>query len=286
MKVAVARKTKIGRKVKGTPKVWTVRQRISEDDSEEVKNRKTLLNRVLLDRHPYFFIYRYKEDKKAYNTYYEQKQVLCKTKYNLSIEQLEACTNRTEEMDNWLDNYYRFCPVIISNSPMNMLCRYLEKVEADILQTIKNTEFDWAMYLARDYDPDEWLVADIIGEYESFKTESKAILAGDDKPDYIATLGLLKRRLGAICSNPRIVTNILVQYLYGDKPSASKDWLWDAYGKYIIQSAEEHNPYPLLCPVEDENGDLEYLGRRYTMKQIGSTQDIDGWVNWLEVIEQ
>ena len=59
-------KAKIGREVKGIPNIWVEKQKINKDDSEEVKKHKKFLNSILLDKHPYFFIYLYKE---TYNKY-------------------------------------------------------------------------------------------------------------------------------------------------------------------------------------------------------------------------
>ena len=50
-------KAKIGKEVKGIPNIWIERQKINKDDNDKVKKEKEFLNSILLDRHPYFFIY-------------------------------------------------------------------------------------------------------------------------------------------------------------------------------------------------------------------------------------
>src|SRR5690606_21763285 len=59
-------KAKIGREVKGIPKAWVEFNKIDEHDSIEVRKKKELLNNTLLDKHPYFFVYLYKDTKRKY----------------------------------------------------------------------------------------------------------------------------------------------------------------------------------------------------------------------------
>ena len=103
-------KTKIGRAVKGIPKIWTRFRHVGDEDPDDIKAGKKFYNSILLDRYPYFFIYRYPECRKEYNSYKDKVEISCKQKFGLTLEQLELIENKTEEQKALLENYYRYMP--------------------------------------------------------------------------------------------------------------------------------------------------------------------------------
>lgn len=268
-------KTKIGQKVKGIPKVWTTFQHIEDEDSEDTKSFKHLMNSILIDKHPYFFRYRYPDDNKAFMAYHKEKSSACQTKFGVTIEQLEKLPNKSDIQQKWVDDYYKYCPLIISDSPMNLLCRYIEGVNADICKRVKETPFDWHVYENQSVQMED-------GEYEAIikcytrhlrEAQSRMGMGSLSEVDaYQRDVALLKEKMYFVNSNPRVIANALLKYVYEDRPTASKKMVWDMYGKYFVDAAASNSDQPMMFPMECEDGEIEYLGSRYTMRRLDAIE--------------
>ena len=112
-------KAKIGREVKGIPKLWVYKQKINKDengislDSEIVVKEKNLHNSILLNKYPYFFKYLYKNVKKFYNKYCETNEITCHQKYKMSFKKLKELDRLSIEQKQFIDNFYKYMPLTI-----------------------------------------------------------------------------------------------------------------------------------------------------------------------------
>ena len=69
-------------------------------------------------------------------------------------------------------------------------------------------------------------------------------------------------------NNIDILTNIYVDYFYKILPKSNKDILWKYFGKNIVKNILENSKDPIMFPLKDENGEIEYLGQTYSLKEI------------------
>lgn len=144
-------KTKLGREVKGIPKLW-VEYRKTDDKTAE-KNSYTpediekirFYNSILLDKYPYFFRYRYPDCKKKYDKYVDSNETACKQRFGISLKSLIDLSQKTPEQMTFLDNYYKYMPVTMSDSSMNLLCKYIEGINFEISKKIKEESSDKAV---------------------------------------------------------------------------------------------------------------------------------------------
>lgn len=282
-------KAKIGQEVKGIPKVWINRNKIKKNKKGKVidkhVNRKTLYNNTLLDKYPYFFRYVYKDTNKEYKKYLDEYNVICKQKYKMSFHDLENLERKTKEQKEFINNFYEFCPVLISDSPMNLLCKYIESINFGISQKTKvDAElFDYEIYKRSEFEYMDYYeeVKSIIKEFIS---EQRSIIiansiddeyenSDDNNEVYLDTTSEdLYDRLNKINCNPYIIVNCLVDYFYKEKPKSNKDLLWTTYGKYIYKNIIDNTGnttalFPMPCG-DDEKGDLQYLGYNYKLQEV------------------
>ena len=82
----------------------------------------------------------------------------------------------------------------------------------------------------------------------------------------------LENKINMVCSDSYLVTNVLLDYFYVNKPSSNKDILWGAYGKYIYQNVKEKCSGTVLFPFPNKNGGIKYLETNYSVKEI----DVNG----------
>lgn len=261
-------KAKIGQEVKGIPKVWITRNALRKNDKKVV--RKTLYNNTLLDKYPYFFKYVYKDTNKEYKKYLDEYNIICKQKYRMDFDALEALAEKTAEQETFISNFYEFCPVVISDSPMNLLCRYIENIKWNIPQKTKadNSAFDYTIYKrnAFEYLP---YYNDVKAITVQFLKEQRNTILTDNTYEDSDTLF---ERLRNINSNPYIIVNCLIDYFYYEKPSSNKDVLWTTYGKYIYKNIIENTGnstalFPMPCSDTDSY-DIEYLGYHYKLQEV------------------
>lgn len=283
-------KAKIGRAVKGIPDIWINRNKIEKDNDGNIIDpnyeEKLFYNELLLNRYPYFFRYVYKDTNKEYKKYLDEYNVTCKQKFKMSLNELESLQRKTEEQKKFIESFYEFCPVVISNSSMNMLCKYIESINFNVSQhtKIKTEEDVYKLYKSSaSYNKKEYVA--IVDEYQKFINNKRFEVvnndgSGNDENEYDENLEMglkndsddLYFKLSRINSNPYVVLNCLVDYLYNEKKNSNKDILWITYGKYIYNNVlRNSNVTTVMFPFptkENEKADIEYLGYKYTLHEV------------------
>lgn len=282
-------KAKIGQEVKGIPKVWINRNKIKKNKKGEVidkhARRKILYNNTLLDKYPYFFRYIYKDTNRNYKKYLDEYNVICKQKYKMNFHELESLEKKTLEQKKFISNFYEFCPVLISDSPMNLLCRHIESINFDIAQKIKTDDklFDFTIYKRHIFEYDK-CYSDVKLAVEKFIAEQRNVIIANNTDDNCEDIdennGIpletasenLYERLDKVNKNPYIIVNCLVDYFYKEKPKSNKDLLWTTYGKYIYKNIIENTGnttalFPISCD-DMKKYDLQYLGYNYKLQEV------------------
>lgn len=275
-------KAKIGREVKGIPKIWTNRKRIYDDDSDEVKLEKELHNKLLINKHPYFFRYLYKDTNSIYKKYISEQNLSCRQKFKLPLNKLISQQRKTQDQRNFIDNYYKYMPVIDSDCLMNTLCRYIESIDFDIKQKIQLNESE---------DIYKDLMSNLnVKNISTYKKVSKAYKDFNREiqdmgnmqmncSSYVnkmnddinnTTQGIyekLKIKMNEICPNIYELVDYLIEILYVDTPGSNKDILWNVYGEYIFNNLK-NTVSTILLPVQDKNGTIKYMGKNYGAKEV------------------
>lgn len=275
-------KAKIGQEVKGIPKVWITRNKVKKDRHGNIIDRKlsqkNLYNNTVLDKYPYFFRYIYKDTDREYKKYLDEYNILCRQKYRMTFRDLEAQKEKTPEQERFIADFYEFCPVVISDSPMNLLCRYIENIDFHILQKTKSDagSFDCEIYKRKDLDYMDYYeeVTSAIRKFLSEHQSRMVINTTEDGNDTLSDNAAedLYKRLAGICSNPYIIVNCLIDYFYREKPKSNKDFLWQTYGKFIYKnitanSGQSTALFPMPCG-DKEDCDLQYLGFHYKLREV------------------
>lgn len=276
-------KAKIGRKVKSTPKTWQNFNYIDyKNDSKEEIEKKELLNKLLLDKHPYFFIYLYKNTRQKYRKYYQQQNITCKQLFGTSIDELQKKKKKTTKEHEFLNKFKDNSPVIESDCVMNELCRYIESVDFGIRNIIKQESNSEIYKLLMNGDLSNFnsnLYKKIVKEYETYKNKISSIISinyYDEKRDEFdqvisntveSEYQILENNLLKVCSDIYELVDYLIYMFYVDKPSYNKEILWKIFGKYIYKNVKKHiNSYKI--PVPSSNGEIEYLNKKYTLKEV------------------
>jgi hypothetical protein len=242
-----------------------------------------MYNNILLNKYPYFFKYLYKDAKKKYNKYCEENEMTCHQKFKMSFKQLQDKNRLTTEEQEFIDNFYKYCPLTVSNSPMNLLCKYIEGINFEISKKIKD-EYDCEtiseLYKNKQHPYTDNIYNNVIQVLKEHISGIKfdKLLPEDENDDlkydddevkeYKVDNDILEQKLNEVCSDVYTVINCLVDYFYTIKPSANKNILWGTYGKYIFNNVKDNTLVLPKFPFPSNKGDIKYLNKTYELKEI------------------
>lgn len=262
-------KTKIGRSVKEIPDVW-----IKGDPDNAA------MNHITINKHPYFFRYRYKDSKNTWNKYVDENNMTSFILFRRPLEETLAVENPTDTEKLFISNFYKYQPLICSDSVMNRICRRMEKTRSSVLCRCKeDMDFDYSIYKDKEHpytkeqydraarEISAFISAKRYAKQMKYATLDDSIYNDDIRASYRVDIDILRDRLYAACGDMITATNCAVDYYYSDKRSAGKDVLWDAVGNIMCENLMRNLEKPITFPVRDDCGDIVYLGRRYSVKE-------------------
>ena len=255
---------------KKVPKEWYDYGTVKNiEDKEE---REFYLN-LLADKKPYFFIYNYKYLKKQFNTYkkdYESNGIL---DYGIKFEELIAKSNKTEEEQDFINNYYLYSPISFENSTMNKICRRLEEELDNLIKPIKESKFDINILITdkKATTNARNKIKEIYEEYKKFTyTITKGKKDEESQKEYLNTReifkALYKDKLESVAKGDyEVITNTLIDICYNK--TLSKQFVWNSCGKYIVAKLLKDNNYKINIPIMDKKGTIEWQGINYKLEQ-------------------
>ena len=266
------------------PKTWIDKRifKIKDTDSEEIKRKKELFSTVAADLKPYFFIYRYSHIKAKYDRYNKSVDSNCKIRFGKSLYELENSEILTDEEQIFLENYEKYLPVSIAPGVMNRICWKIEDAfqSSDVLPGIV---FDYSI-LKSDLEYTEEEFEEIKRLYDEYNENIQLILKRQKKNEECdENIGLIVDQIkqifleecNKICPNSEVLSNIVVDLCYNS--NKNKTFAWDISGDQIFKNVLKNTGNKIKFPVNDENGDLEFAGERFSIceKVIGGENDDD-----------
>lgn len=203
----------------------------------------------------------------------------------MTLKKLLNLDRHTKEQKEFIDNYYTHMPVTISDSSMNLLCKYIEGINFDISQKTKTVLSDEFIKLLKNenFKYSECQYENIIEQLKlhiKSKQFDKSLSNNDNDDNDIKKFDIdtireykidndsLENKLNSICGNPYIIANCLVDYFYTDNANSNKDILWSTYGKYIFNNVKKNTKNVVKFPIPSENGDIIYMGKKYELKEV------------------
>lgn len=284
-------KAKIGKEVKAIPKIWKTYQKINEDDSEDIKKEKEFYNSILSDRKPYFFKYLYTQEKKRlseYNKAFDQKLYRIT---GIHLKDLLQLKNPNSYQKHLIDNYYKYNGFINSNCEMNRICKYIESIDFDIKQNIRdNSQFDYTLLMSPTKIWNEetynkvkiamenfmrFLYIDYKKDNNDYKQIKETSYEDDVFSKRIAFAQFFKLELlTKYCSNERELTNYLLKIFYEDKKSWNKNMLWLVCGNTIYENCLNRANYKVRVPIKAKDGCIRFWGDRFGTKVIDLAGEI------------
>lgn len=266
------------------PKEWLNPRmfKIEDGDTDEVIRDKQINANIAAEIKPWFFIYRYSQLKSELDKYLKAVKSNCKIRFGKSLEDLYSSDKQSDEEKAFLYNYEKYMPVSRAPGTMNRICWRIED-EFQTTNVLPNIEFDYsilksnAKYTHEEYDAIQQL-------YDEYNKNMQLFLKGIKKNDsakeerdsfVVQFTEEFANACAIVCPNNEILANILVDVCYTS--NKNKSFAWDIAGEQIFQNVLKNNNYMISYPIKDDNGDIDFGGKKFSLhtQQIGGDLDVD-----------
>lgn len=277
--------------VKPMPEEWYnySANRIHEEDSAEVRKKKTLNQRIVASHKPYFMIYVYPDFMKKVSDYYRHSDITARRRFYKAriggVKDLYGIKERNLDVDSFLKYYEDQMPCGNNDCMINRICRYYEREFPAYSEFFSDGKaFDpgilksGAVYSKSAYNAIAKLYAEYrrefavgIGDYKQRVSSGKA----DDDGEIIKDLFLMKFKTKAneICTNEDELCNIVVDLCYSRE--GSKQFAWDVAGDVMIQNLLRRRGDIISYPKAGGD-EFTFGGVGYDMVSIAADLGADG----------
>ena len=283
------------------PREWKKFEKIEETDSQEEKTRKMRANALVISKKPYFFRYLYPELNQTFKQFENAYNQISKDMFGIKFKKLLKKENKTEDEKNLIRKYQKYCPLITAPCTMNILCREFESIDFDI-KFARDEETDKKVSAKSSLPTFEEKYKDIESKekflavkkmYQQYNSKKQIVYLtsmftnldsfapdGDAKKpyaqDYKELRSILYDSIVEDLQLQLVQNNIsgeeLLYYSYKlSKGYSSFNWgfVWEVLADQIVKLIPSSQ---VLYPVIDPEGEYEYLGRRYSLKDITKEQ--------------
>ena len=176
-------------------------------------------------------------------------------------------------MEKILDFYKKRLPLDVSPSTMNRICWAIED-EFDGVDLFENVKFDYKIYKNElEYSVEDYKLIKI--KCESYKQKKREINkkkfteyddVEENVTDQIIKLNEdLAESCFSICPNEQVLCEILLDICYRD--GIDVNIVWNLCGDVIVDKLISKSGI-YSYPEQDINGEFEYGGIKFTMKNI------------------
>jgi len=239
------------------PDYWTeYREAIKLDGGEKGVNCE-----LLIESRPYFMRYRYSKYNLDYKNYISDMKRYCTTVWgDMETDEYQG-TQQYQDMSKY---YQRKCKLLNGNGIMNKICRHMESELREIRSKNSDNEVNIYDILWENEQIDNEICEKLLKireEYIEFK-KNKALNSSEYATWEQYFRAIRNKCLVEITSNIEELSKNSMYICYKLFPNKPKDFAWDCFGRGVMLKFMSINNNASL-PLVWENGDIEYLGKRY-----------------------
>lgn len=252
--------------------------RLKEEDDDETRIWKEFNEKIAADKKPYFMRYRYNQSNEDYKSFIKKVKADYVTKPELtrSISEIislpdDELSNEEQAFKKW---YNFFNPLDDSPCTINKICHIVED-RFDNHHLKQKTDFDYSILKSGvEYSKQEAkLVKDI---YKDFKDSIFELYCNKDdfvdQADKDRTREYYMNAFRTLPMERKVLTDILLDLCYAK--GNIKDVVWEVCGEQIIDNLLESHNHTLYYPYLDSQGEFQYLGNTYAMKELKLNQEV------------
>lgn len=263
--------------------------KVTDDDDIDDIERKEFNKSIVAATKPYFMTYVYPSLRTQNNLYQKSNnQGVARRfwEYGIyTIQELEAYQDKTDEMIEYLDYYYKLKPVGTNACIVNRICWLFERTFNGYLsKKFEQPAFDCSIlksdaeYSRNDFNKIYAIYREYLQKLELFKkkTETQKVDVYDLWMERDVCAKWFKGECEKICPNEDELCNIVIDMLYHTENS--KQFAWDVCGSVIIKNLLKNSNGQIQFPEQTkEDGDFQYCGINFVMRTKTVGGEIDDY---------
>jgi len=266
-----------GLEVVPLPKHWTKYIKATDKDnmSEEEIELIDFNNSIRINQRPYFFRYRYSDYNRKYKNYDNAYDNYCQYHFGKFLD--EVIENPESEKENDIIKKYRkYSPLIDSNCVMNKVCHHMESAVKIIKYDARKKTKENNVSLLKTFttETNKSKLKKMCSLYEEFKAGKKDFskIRNDRGEKSYRTLeqynSYIRNKAMKISSNIQEITNLAINICYDLHPSDSNSFVWAVFGEGLLLNILENKQKECFIPLINNNGNIKYLGKKYSLQKI------------------
>lgn len=256
-------------------------------DTEELLKWKEFNRRIVASEKPYFMTYVYPPLRTKYNTYVQNtdnKAACVYAGYGIfSVDDLESYDQKTDDMNSFIEYYYKNMPTGNSPCVINKICWLAEKEFPSFSKTKAcTTSFDFEKlkshvpYSRATFNK----IHDLYLEYESRmggmlnENTQEKFQRYSESDEKVTMLNIFRSRCFEICSNEDELCDVILDMCY--TRNAMKSFVWDIVGETIVRNLMRRNGNKYHVPVSDAVDSTDgfiFGGKKMTMIEVVMQDD-------------
>jgi hypothetical protein len=252
------------------------------------KENSELDNKLVIRKRPYFMRYLYQDYNAKYRKFKNNFNQYCIGNLGIEIDDLlQKDTNTLSEKELKILDYYNYLnPFLETSCVMNEICRHMEKEIKELKIKKTNIIFDSTKILQDKSIPvDKEKLKQLYSIFKRYKSEKRyfAKLRDENGEERYKTIEQYNKFIREECykvsSNLAELTNLAVDICYIIHPSDNKSFVWNIFGDGIIDNVMTNKQENLFIPMQDNSGNIEFLGKKYSRKEfiLENYEDIDAY---------
>lgn len=266
-----------GIKAKEMPKEWYDYRinKIKPEDDDVIKKTKLKNIKIMANKKPYFFIYNYDHVMSKYKKFLKNSKFNCMLRYGIRLNDLLNKQNRNEDEEIFARNYKLTSPVFQNQCCMNRICKCIEDEYKDVRFRVRNSsDFDYSIYKS-DFKYKRATYSEIEQLYKEYKHKLREFKKTQDNGDNNRYIFVddFKIKASGLCVNSEELCNIVLDMVYKNNSTTSKQFAWDVSGDQIIRNLLKKNGNKYRYPKINDNGNIDYNGYKFEIVEVESCEE-------------
>lgn len=266
------------------PKYWYDRaaNKLSDDPTEEEVAVREFNLSIVADKKPYFMRYIYPNVMTQYDTYITNANKKCIREFRVTVEELlrKPQDELTEAESEFIVYYKHRMPVGTHECVMNKICtRFEEEFDGYFVKNPPDADYDYSIMKSEEEysDAQRAAVYNLYEQYTKKLRDCVQVCKNErvDEEEFAGRKLIMVNEFStschALCSNSRQLCDILLDICYNK--NGTKQFCWDMCGADIIANLLDKNDHTIQYLQMDDNGEIEYGGKKFTIKNRRLSDD-------------
>ena len=268
-----------GLDIKPIPTHWTNWTKITDNMSEKELEIANFNNSILIDKRPQFMQHLYPNYGKEYRQYCIDYDLLAQAKFKLFLDELLAkdFSKIDNEQKIFVEEFYKYNPLLNTPCEVNNISNYMQK---KIKEISVNTKLLWSKEMIEPMKKqnigswDDKKADTIISLHNKYKSGKRSFGSINNQDG--GRLQTIEQYNKAIRQEALRVSDNLgelayyaIAICYISLEHDNKDFCWSVFSEGIIENLINNTKEKIFeIPFLDDDGDIEYLGKKYKRKEI------------------